>query len=77
MPQIELCLVSSAKMAQIAQIEEVAQTLRFMMPRIELKYLIARDGQTVRFTCESADTLTLSSAVVMLKQLLRPLGELT
>jgi hypothetical protein len=47
-----------------------------MMPRIELRYVIGRDGRTVHFACESVDTLTLSSAVVMLKQLLRPLGEL-
>lgn len=73
MPQIELWLAPTAAMAEI---EEVARTVQFMMPRLELHFVTARDGLTVHFTCESADTLTLSSAVVLLRQLLRPLGKL-
>ncbi len=73
MPQIDLCLL---QLVETRAIEEIVQTVRFMMPRIQLNYVVARDRQTVRFTCESADTLTLSSAVVLLKQLLRPLGQL-
>jgi len=71
MAQVVLCLERAVEMGRI---EEALRTLRFMMPRIELHCLTDADGSTVRFICESADTLTLSSAVLMLKQMLGHYG---
>jgi hypothetical protein len=67
MPQVTLCLDT---VVETAVLEEAVRTLNFMMPRMAVRYVVDADAGAVRFVCESADTLTLCSAVQMLKTLL-------
>ena len=72
MQRIELCLTSGL---DLGKVEEVVRVVQFMMPRIKLEFRVGPDERFVYFTCDSADNLTLSSAVLMLKRLLGEVGQ--
>lgn len=71
MARMRLCMASRD---DLSRVEEVVRTVQFMMPRIELQFAVDEDGRTVHFTCESVETLTVESAVLMLKTLLSEIG---
>ena len=68
MARIGLCFASAVDRAQC---ERVLAIVRTMMPGIKLAYEIAKDGKTMTFTCEHADTLTESSATLLIRQLMQ------
>jgi phage terminase small subunit len=68
MARISLCFASAVDRAQC---ERVLEMVRTMMPGMKLAYEIARDGKTMTFTCEHADTLTESSATLLIRQLMQ------
>ena len=71
MQRMQLCLASAE---DLLKVQEAMRTVQLMMPRIELHSLVDADGKTVHFTCDSMDSLTLSSAVIMLKTMLGTMG---
>lgn len=72
MARIRLCLASNE---DLGRVEEVVRIVRLIMPRIELQFVVDGDGRTVHFTCEGVETLTVESAVLMLKNLLSEIGK--
>ena len=68
MKRVELCLTSEQ---DLQKVEEVVRTMQFMMPRIHLQHTIDVNSLTVHFTCYSVDVLTLSNAVLLLKNYLK------
>ena len=68
MARISLCFASAVDRAQCERVLEIVRT---MMPGMKLAYEIARDGKTMTFTCEHVDTLTESSATLLIRQLMQ------